>query len=64
MDGYAVARRLRALPGFAATRIVALTGYGAEQVRSNIRDAGIDQHLIKPVDADELQAAVCASASR
>ncbi len=33
MDGYSVARHLRSLPSMAATRIIALTGYGAERAR-------------------------------
>ncbi len=59
MDGYSVARHLRTLPAFGATRIIALTGYGASEARENARKAGFDQHLVKPVDADELEAAIC-----
>ena len=58
MDGYSVARHLRSLPSVSATRIIALTGYGAERARQNVRDAGFDLHLVKPVDADELEAAL------
>jgi len=58
MDGYSVARHLRSLPSVSATRIIALTGYGAERARQNFRDAGFDLHLVKPVDADELEAAL------
>jgi PAS domain S-box-containing protein len=60
MDGYSVARHLRSLPHFVTTRIIALTGYGAEEARQNVRRAGFDEHLIKPVDADELEAALSA----
>ena len=60
MDGYSVARHLRSLPHFVTTRIIALTGYSAEAARQNVRRAGFDQHLVKPVDADELEAALCA----
>ena len=60
MDGYSVARHLRSLPHFVTTRIIALTGYSAEEARQNVRRAGFDQHLVKPVDADELEAALCA----
>ena len=58
MDGYSVARHLRTLPAFVSTRIIALTGYGASEARENARKAGFDQHLVKPVDADELEAAI------
>ena len=63
MDGYSVARHLRSLPSMAATRIIALTGYGAERARRAGREAGFDLHLVKPVDADELEAALCRGAS-
>jgi CheY-like chemotaxis protein len=55
MDGYAVARHLRSLPDLATTRIIALTGYGHD-ASERVRAAGMDRHLIKPVDADELLA--------
>jgi CheY-like chemotaxis protein len=60
MDGYAVARHLRSMPDFVATRIIALTGYG-QDASERVRAAGMDRHLVKPVDADELQAAICAA---
>ncbi len=54
MDGYEVARRLRADPRHAHTLLVALTGWSGahDQVRS--RDAGFDHHLRKPADVDTL----------
>ncbi|MBI3946035.1 MAG: response regulator [Armatimonadetes bacterium] len=58
MDGYEVARRLRALDGVAHARLVALTGYGKEQDRLRSREAGFDAHLTKPVDLDALRRAV------
>jgi signal transduction histidine kinase len=60
MDGYAVARHLRSLPDLATTRIVALTGYG-HHASERVRAAGMDRHLVKPVDVEELQAALGAS---
>ncbi|HEX7027207.1 MAG TPA: PAS domain S-box protein [Gammaproteobacteria bacterium] len=50
LDGYEVARRLRAQPLFANTPIVAVTGYGQENDRKRSREAGFDAHLTKPVD--------------
>jgi PAS domain S-box-containing protein len=50
MDGYEVARRLRAIPGFQATVLVALTGYGQDEDKRRSLDAGFDHHLTKPVD--------------
>jgi signal transduction histidine kinase/DNA-binding response OmpR family regulator len=50
MDGYEVARRLRQLPQIRQARLVALTGYGQPSDRQRGRDAGFDEHLLKPVD--------------
>jgi PAS domain S-box-containing protein len=62
MDGYAVARHLRSLPDLARTRIVALTGYG-HHASERVRAAGMDRHLVKPVDVEELQAALGAASA-
>lgn len=55
MDGYAVARRLREDPETAASRLVALTGYGRDADRQLAQEAGFDLHLVKPVAPDELR---------
>ena len=55
MDGYEVARRLRALPGLRDVLLVAQTGWGQADDRARARAAGFDHHLVKPVDPDELQ---------
>jgi CheY-like chemotaxis protein/anti-sigma regulatory factor (Ser/Thr protein kinase) len=53
IDGYEVARRIRAdVPG---ARLVAVTGYGQPEDRERTRAAGFDVHLVKPVDPDQLQ---------
>ncbi|HJQ62404.1 MAG TPA: response regulator, partial [Burkholderiales bacterium] len=54
MDGYEVARRLRADPAFHATTLIAVTGYGQGADRLQSQQAGFDQHLTKPIDADML----------
>jgi PAS domain S-box-containing protein len=56
MDGYEVARRLRALPDFRTALLVAVTGYGQEDSRTRSRAAGFDHHLVKPVDPESLSA--------
>jgi signal transduction histidine kinase len=56
MDGYELARRLRRLPGLEHVRLAALTGYGSEQDRRRSRAAGFDDHLVKPVELETLQA--------
>ncbi|MDR2877816.1 MAG: response regulator [Chromatiales bacterium] len=54
IDGYEVARQIRALPGGASTYLVALTGYGQPDDRRRCLEAGFDAHLIKPVKMEEL----------
>jgi signal transduction histidine kinase/ActR/RegA family two-component response regulator len=54
MDGYEVARRIRRRPEFAETLVVALTGWGQDADRKRSEEAGIDRHLIKPIDPDLL----------
>jgi signal transduction histidine kinase/CheY-like chemotaxis protein len=56
MDGYQAARALRALPGLQAVRLVALTGWGAEQDRARTEAAGFDHHLLKPASPDQVDA--------
>jgi CheY-like chemotaxis protein len=50
MDGYEVARRLRALGKDRRFRIVAVTGWGQDSERQKAKEAGFDLHLVKPVD--------------
>jgi CheY-like chemotaxis protein len=58
MDGYEVARRLRRMPGAERMPLVALTGYGQESDRERVRQAGFDEHLVKPVDAERIGALI------
>jgi two-component system CheB/CheR fusion protein len=53
VDGYEVARRMRAL-GPRCPYLIALTGYGQPDDIRRARDAGFDAHLLKPVDPDAL----------
>jgi PAS domain S-box-containing protein len=55
MDGFEVARRLRASPALARTRLIALTGYGQASDRRATANAGFEAHLVKPVDFAELE---------
>jgi CheY-like chemotaxis protein len=50
MDGYAVARAIRADLALASVRLVALTGYGQEEDRRRAFEAGFNEHFTKPVD--------------
>ncbi|MDY0964002.1 response regulator [Massilia sp. CFBP9026] len=54
IDGYEVARRLRADPATQAIRLIAVTGYGLPEDQRRVMEAGFDQHLVKPVQIDRL----------
>jgi len=58
LSGYDVARQLRAQPALAATRIVAMTGYGRDTDRAEATQAGFDAHLVKPVEPSALLAVI------
>jgi len=58
LNGYEVARRLRAAPGGEALRLVAITGWGQDADRERARAAGFDLHLTKPVDQQRLRASL------
>ncbi len=55
MDGYEVARRLRALPHLETAVLVAQTGWGQEEDRRRSEEAGCDYHLVKPIDLEALE---------
>ena len=54
MDGLEVARRARQRADGRDLTLIALSGWGQEEDRRRSREAGIDYHLVKPVDLDEL----------
>ncbi len=54
IDGFEVARRLRASGDASQTLLIALTGYGLDKDREAVLAAGFDRHLTKPVEPDLL----------
>ena len=58
MDGFELAKRIRAHPDLASLRLVALTGYGQAEHKALASGAGFDEHLVKPVDLQTLQGAL------
>jgi signal transduction histidine kinase/ActR/RegA family two-component response regulator len=58
IDGYEVARQLRAIKKDTPLRIIAVTGYGQESDRQKSREAGFDVHLVKPVEVNDLAQAL------
>ena len=55
MDGYEVAKHLRQTPELKEMRLIAITGYGQESDRQRSREAGFDEHLVKPVEWQKLE---------
>lgn len=61
LDGYEVARRLRAEPEIRSIRLIAVTGYGTEHDVAQARAVGFDGHITKPVEFSELLTMMAAS---
>ena len=61
MDGWAVARRLRADPKTACIPIIALTAHAMAADRSQTLEAGCDDYHPKPVDFPQLLAQIDAA---
>lgn len=55
MEGYEVARRVRAALGRTQPRMVALSGFGQQRDRERASEAGFDEHLVKPAAPDTLR---------
>ena len=55
ISGYEAARRIRALEPALPALIVALTGWGQQSDRLRSSEAGIDHHLVKPLDLAALK---------
>ncbi|MFO0899196.1 MAG: ATP-binding protein [Pirellulales bacterium] len=64
LDGYEVARRLRASPDLEGTTLVALTGYGQPDDKRQAAAAGFDLHLTKPADLRSLRELLAAGPAR
>jgi CheY-like chemotaxis protein len=58
LDGYEIARTLRAKYGPDGIRIVAVTAYGDKEARTKVREAGFDAHVLKPVDFEIIESIV------
>ena len=60
LNGYEVARRLRAAPATAAVPLIAVSGWGQESDKRDALQAGFDRHLVKPVAMQALLEALAA----
>lgn len=56
LNGYDLARQLRAEPGLEHILLAAISGWDTEEHRAKSKSAGIDIHLTKPVMVDEIKA--------
>jgi signal transduction histidine kinase len=54
LDGYEVARRIRAQEWGKRVTLLAVTGWGQDGDRRRSREAGFDLHLVKPLDVEQL----------
>jgi CheY-like chemotaxis protein len=54
MNGFDVAKALRRHPEMRRARLIAVTGYGTYADRTRALEAGFDDHVTKPADADTL----------
>jgi CheY-like chemotaxis protein len=64
MDGYEVANHLRQTPELKEMRLIAITGYGQQSDRQRSREAGFDEHVVKPVDWRQLEELLAALMKR
>ena len=64
VDGYAVARAIRARPGPRQPALIAVTGFGSDADRAATAEAGFDRHLVKPLDLGTLASVLEAQLAR
>jgi CheY-like chemotaxis protein len=58
MNGFEVAKAIRADPAIGGVALIALSGYAQAEDLERSRDAGFDLHLAKPPDLDALERAI------
>ncbi|HEV8676087.1 MAG TPA: response regulator [Methylomirabilota bacterium] len=58
MDGYALARHIRANPALARVCLIAVSGRPADEAGPKARDVGFDEYFIKPVNLADLVGAL------
>jgi CheY-like chemotaxis protein len=54
-NGYETCKQMRAEPWGQRARIVAISGWGQEQDRERSKQAGFDEHMVKPIDGQNIQ---------
>ena len=61
MDGFETARRMRDQPAGRKAVLVALTGWGEDEMRRRVKEAGFNRHLTKPASMGDLEALLYAA---
>jgi CheY-like chemotaxis protein len=64
MNGYEVAERIRSDPENRDMLIVAVSGYGQQEHRLRSKQAGFDQHVVKPIDPSVLSSLLATFSSQ
>ena len=64
MNGYEVAERIRSDPENRDILIVAVSGYGQQEHRLRSKQAGFDQHVVKPIDPSVLSSLLATFSSQ
>jgi PAS domain S-box-containing protein len=64
MNGYEVARRLRAQTELQDMQLVAVTGWGQEEARRRAYESGFDHHLTKPIELTTLEKLLASLANK
>lgn len=64
MSGYELGARIRGEPWGERVALIAVTGWGEDEDKSKAREAGFDEHLLKPVDPTALDALLESFAGR
>jgi CheY-like chemotaxis protein len=61
LNGYDTARQIRQQSWGKHIALVALTGWGQDEDRRKSQEAGFDQHMVKPIQMQDLEALLASS---
>ena len=59
MTGYELAQEIRRRPEWSDIWLVAVTGYGQESDKKAAKEAGFNDHLVKPISTTNLECLLC-----
>jgi signal transduction histidine kinase len=64
LNGYEACRLIRSQPGGPAKTLIAVTGWGQPEDRRTSREAGFNEHLVKPVSPADLAGLIASLAAQ